>query len=167
MGLIDRKKRLILLNQDFNLLYEAYNLSFDGTNYIDTGAYLFNQQNINRDFEFIAEGILAPKSVNNATIICAKHDSKAYGFFVRTDASTSTQYKGTIHVKFDPNVVSMVIRRVSGVITLSGTNISNPAVKFTNNVFDWPLVLGCAIDNDGNPWRYATGTIEHVKVRWI
>ena len=151
---------------DPSILYEAYNLSFNGSNYIDTGVYLFTQENINKDFEFIAEGIVGPNGGNN-TIICAKHNANSYGFLVRTSNSTNTSYKGTISTLASPNICEVIVRRVNGAITLSGTNIKNPSVEFTNSVFNWPLVLGCAVDDNGNLYRYATGTIEHVKFRWL
>ena len=156
------------LKKDDSVAYEAYNLSFDGTGstVIDTGVYLFTAENINRDFEFVAEGIVGNSSSQD-TIICAKHDGNAYGFLVRTNGNTFITYKGTISVKGTPNSASIIVRRQNGAITVSGTNITNPKVSFTNKVFDWPLVLGCAIDNDGNYYRHATGTIAHVKVTWL
>lgn len=155
------------MQKDSNL-YEAYNLSFDGTasTVIDTGIYLFTAENINRDFEFTAEGILGPNVSHNETIICARHNNRQLGFMVRTGYSTSA-YKGTIYVKPSPNIATVIVRRINGVITLSGENIANPAVQFNNTAFDWPLVLGCAIENDGTRYRFATGTIDHVKVRWL
>lgn len=155
------------MRKDSNL-YEAYNLSFDGTasTVIDTGIYLFTAENINRDFEFTAEGILGSNNYNE-TIICARHDSKQSGFIVRTRNNTAVKYKGTIWVKSSPNIATVIIRRINGVITLSGENIANPAVQFNNTAFDWPLVLGCAIDDYGTRYRFATGTIDHVKVRWL
>lgn len=150
------------------IAYEAYNLSFDGTDstVIDTGIYLFTQENINRDFEFIAEEIDGT-NIRNSTIICAKHNGNAYGFLVRTAGSPSTAFNGTIFVKSTPNIAKVIIRRENGVITMSGENITNQGVKFANNVFGWPLVLGCAIDDDGSHYRHATGTIAHVKVTWL
>lgn len=151
---------------DPSILYEAYNLSFNGSNYIDTGVYLFTQENINKDFEFIAEGIVGPNGGNN-TIICAKHNANSYGFLVRANNNTNTSYNGTVCVKSSPNSCTVIITRISGVITLTGTNLTNPKVKFTNSAFDWPVLLGCAMDDNGNLYRYATGTIKHVKIRWL
>ena len=167
MDLIQRRRELLLMQ---NPLYEGFNLSFDKTanTVIDTGVYLFTQKNINRDFEFIAEGICGDfNSGENNTILCAKHDKNAYGFLVRTSGGNGTTYNGTIFVKKTPNVASIIVRRINGVISLTGENITNPTIKFSNNVFNWPLVLGCAIDDNGNWFRFASGTIQHVMVRWI
>ena len=164
-----RRRELLAMQKVSNLLYEAWNLSFNGTDntVIDTGVYLFTQKNINRDFEFIAEGINGTGPTNEETIICAKHNHNAYGFLVRPSGSGNTSYNGTIFVRKKSTKASVIVRRVGGVITLSGTDITNPGVTFTNGVFDWPLVLGCAIKDDGSYYRYAIGTIEHVKVSWL
>lgn len=163
--LMFRRRALMGQKQD-SILYEAYNLSFDGTNYIDTGVYLFTQENINKDFEFIAEGIYGPVGVNSHTIICTKDNANALGFLVRTTGDTGTKYAGTIFVKSNDSA-TVIVKRINGVMTLSGINITNPTVRLTNGVFDWSLHLGCAIDDNGNRYRYATGTINHVVVRWL
>ena len=45
-------RRAIMLGGKSNIAYEAWNLSFDKTKreYINTGVYLFNEENINRRF---------------------------------------------------------------------------------------------------------------------
>lgn len=134
---------------------------------INTGVYLFTAKNINRDFEVVVEGIVGNKDTyNTSTIICTKHNGNSYGFLVRAAVNTSIAYNGTIFVKPTPNSASIIVRRQNGVITVSGTNIVNPGVNFTNDVFDWPLVLGCAINDDGTYYRYAIGHIDHILVKW-
>ena len=134
---------------------------------INTGVYLFTAKNINRDFEVVAEGIVGKQDKSGTnTIICAKHNGNSYGFLVRAGVNTSIEYNGTIFVKPTPASASIIVRRQNGVITVSGTNIANPRVNFTNDVFDWPLVLGCAINDDGTYYRYAIGHIDHVLVKW-
>ena len=167
-NLITSKKKIIMAMQKLeNIIYEASNLSFDGTaaTIINTGIYLFTQENINRDFEFIAEGIYGPINSTN-TIICAKHNGNAYGFLVRTHNNTSTTYAGTISV-INNQKATVIVRRQNGILSASGTGIKNPGMSFNNMVFNWPLMLGCAVDDDGNPYRYATGTIDHIIVKWL
>lgn len=165
---ITQRRAVLIGSLKSNIVYEAYNLSFDGTDntVINTGVYLFTQENINKDFELIAEGINGSGATSSNTIICAKHNGQSYGFLVRPYNSTSTTYKGTIYVKSNSNA-TIIIRRVGGVITLSGESITNLGVQIVNGVFDRPLVLGCAIDDDGNRYRYEQGTIQHVKIQWI
>ena len=149
------------------IAYEAFNLSFDGTSstVINTGIYLFTAENINRDFEFIAEDIQGKTNSTN-TIICAKHNGNSYGFLVRIYDNTATTYNGSIFMKADVSG-TVIVRRINGQISLSGKNIRNPDVQFVNAVFDWPLVLGCAIDDDGTYYRYKSGTIGHVRLKWL
>lgn len=172
IGKVDRAlmlRRRGLMHNVSRYIYEASNLSFNGTSdCINTGVYLFTQENIDRDFEFIAEGIVGNGNIHtgDSTIICAKYDVGALGFLVRPTGSTSLNYKGTIYVKHNTNS-TVIVRRINGVITLSGTNITNPTIQFTNAVFNHPLVFGCALQNDGTPYRYCPGTIAHVTVRWL
>ena len=162
--LMNRRREMIAASRS-DIAYEAFNLSFDRTNYIDTGVRLFSAENINKDFEFVAEHIYGPQVSNDATIICAKHNGNAYGFLVRVRNSSDSSYKGTIYVM--PNYDnSIVVRRVNGVISIEGDKITNKP-KFTNTIFNHPLVFGCAIDDNGNPYRYAQGTIAHVRLRWL
>jgi hypothetical protein len=149
-----------------NILYEARNLSFDRTNYIDTGVYLFSEENINKNFEFIATGINGTYVSNEATIICAKHNGRALGFLVRIRDSNDSAYKGTIYV-MPKRDNYLIIRRINGVLSVEGEMIKNRPSFNPNTVFNHPLVLGCALEDNGNPYRYGVGTIGHVLVRWL
>lgn len=161
------ERRRLLMHNIPRYIYEASNLSFNGkSDCINTGVYLFTQENIDRDFEFIAEGIVGDGNTSDSTIICAKYDAGALGFLVRPTGNTKLNYKGTIYVKRNTNS-TVIVRRINGVITLSGTNITNPTIQFTNAVFNHPLVFGCALRDDGTPYRYCPGTIAHVTVRWL
>ena len=160
------RHRMLMKQRDFNVVYEAENLTFDGTNYIDTGVYLFSEKNINRDFEVVIEDLYGNYETGSVTIVCAKYDSKAIGFLIRLNDSTSITYNGTISMKASYNN-NITIRRINGIITCEGSIINNPRVKFTNEVHQHPLVLGCALQDDGTPFRYATGTIGHITVKWL
>lgn len=153
-----------------NIAYVGENLTFNGTvnSIINTGIYLFNEENINRDFEVVVEGLYGDdRSSGGAnTVICAKHNGNAYGFLVRINNNSNTAYNGTIAVKINYNN-SLVIKRINGVISVTGELITNPQVKFTNTVHQWPLVLGCAINDDGTYYRFSKGSIKRIIVRWL
>ena len=162
MDLMARRRQLLMIPH--GIIYEGFNLDFDGTNYIDTGAYLFTEENVNRDFEFIAEGVSGRRYVSSETLICAKHNGQALGFLLRPRANKSTGYHGTL--SYDPLLKpTIIIKRKNGVISYNDA-IINKGVIVDNGVFDWPLVLGCAIDDDGTYYRYAIGHIDHVLVKW-
>lgn len=150
---------------DSATLYEASNLIFTGSNYIDTGIHLFTSENINKDFELVATVNFASDSQN--TFICHKKNSNAYGFFVRAHTNASP-YSGTIVVK--PNIdVTLTVKRINGVLSVTGDNVYQPnkTPDFINNVHDQPLVLGCALDDNGSPYRYAKGTIKYIKIKLL
>lgn len=157
-------RRNLLLSQP---AYEAWNLTFDGTanTVIDTGVYLFTSQNLNKDFEVVIENLYGIGSSNN-TIICAKHNGNAYGFFIRCNDSTNTTYKGTISVK-KQYYNTITVKRINGVISVSGDTVTNPKVQFTNAVHNHPLILGSAMQDDGSYYRFEQGTIGHIVVRWL
>ena len=147
-----------------DIIYDASNLTFDGTNYINTGVYLYTNENIDRDFEVSIEGALFQYTGGDRTFICAKHNGLARGFLIRPNNSTNSTYNGTLYAL--PNVLSdLIVRRINGVHSYEGNFVNHP--NFTNLPFDHPLVLGCALDDNGNPYRYATGTMNHICVKWL
>lgn len=159
--------RRAIINAQSGVAYEGWNLSFDGTkgSVIDTGVKLFTAENINRDFEVVIEDLYGSDPTNN-TIVCAKYDSTAIGFLIRVNGASRTIYNGTISMKRN-NHNNITIKRINSVIIIEGEIITNPEVKFTNAVHQHPLVLGCALQDDGTPMRYAKGTIGHIVVRWL
>ena len=148
------------------IAYEASNIITDGESYIDTGVYLFSADNIDRDFEFVATGIHASTTnPNNITIVCAKHDGTSRGFQIRANNSSNNQYTGTINTWQSTNE-SITVKRVNGVLSASG-GITNAPVPLVNGVHDHPLVLGCALQDDGTPYRFVAGRIDHLIVKWL
>ena len=162
-------RRAVMLGGKNNIAYEAWDLSFNKSKreYINTGVYLFNEENIDRDFEVVVEDLYGSES-NNATIICAKHNGLSLGFLIRCTAQADHTYAGTIGIKKNTIPNTITIRRINGVLSVEGNTITNQPVPFkSNTVFDWPLYLGCAIDDNGKTYRWATGTIGHIVVRWL
>lgn len=168
MDLMNARRSIIAGGYYKKNYYEAWNLSFvrSTPSYINTGVYLFTKENVDRDFEVEITDLYGSYTDSSETILCAKHDGNSYGFLIRINSSTSTKYNGTIAVKKEYNN-SIVIRRINGVISVNGDKITNPTVEFTNAVHQWPLVLGCAVGDDGTYRRYGTGTIGHIVVRLL
>lgn len=152
-------------NTPGTIAYEASNLVFSGSNYINTNVQLFSDENISRDFELFAD--ITPAGVGGSTvslITCKKEGGATCGFIIRINRG-SAMYSGNITI--DPSTPSKItMRRISGVYTLEGnTYASNfpPA----NVAHEMPLVLGCALDASGNPYRYAKATINYICVKWL
>lgn len=163
-------RRAVMLGVKNNIAYEAWDLSFNATKKesINTGIYLFNEENINRDFEVVVDDLYSNTGDGQMTILCAKHNGLSLGFLIRVYNTNNRQYAGTIFAKKSAINDVITIRRINGVLSVEGNTINNQPVPFKpNTVFDWPLYLGCAIDDNGKPYRWATGTIGHIVVRWL
>lgn len=156
-----------LLMGKAGVAYEAWDLSFNKTNYVDTGVKLFSQENINRDFEVILSGIQGDYTKTQTdTLVCAKDNNMGCGFLVRPSGNTEHKYNGTIFIQRNTKG-TVIIKRINGVLSCEGAIITNQPVPFDNSAFDRPLVLGCAIDDNGNYYRYCNGTIDYICVRWL
>lgn len=165
-----RRTALLKSVKKEQIVYEAFNLSLDGTssNAINTGVYLFTQENINKDFEITLTNTSGQyRAGNENSVICAKHDGNGFGFLVRSRTITENKYNGTIYIQENTNCNNLVIRRINGVITVEGDTVTNQPVPFINNVFEWPLYIGCSVDNNGNPYRFGICSIEHIVVKWL
>lgn len=167
MDVMDLRRGLLM--GEAGVAYEAWDLAFNKNQYdrIDTGVYLFSQDNLNKDFEVVIDDLYGTLTgPDTDTIVCAKHNGNSTGFLIRCNSITTTAYKGTIGMRKDTNN-HVTIRRINGVITATGYEITNPAVTFKNEAHNHSLILGCAVDDDGTYYRYATGTIGHIVVRWL
>ena len=157
-----------MTKQQENIAYEAYNIVTDGINYIDTGVKLFSAENINRDFEVSLIGIYGQTAPNptEKTFVCAKHNTNSTGFMVRFAQNRPGQnYAGTMFLK--NNVKTTVIfRRINGVITTEGPFL-NPTNRIVNAVHNHPLVIGCALQDDGTPYRFYAGSLDHIIIKWL
>lgn len=159
-----------MTKQQENIAYEAYNIVTDGTNYIDTGVKLFSAENINRDFEVSLIGIYGPTSIpipsGSETFICAKHNTNGTGFLIRfRTSSPAAQYAGTMLLAPE-NKTTIIFRRINGVITFEGPFL-NPNNKITNGIHDLPLAIGCALQDNGTPYRYYAGSVDHIIIKWL
>lgn len=164
---MDLRRRLLMGKA--GVAYEAWDLSFDADKYtyIDTGVYLFTQDNLNKDFEVIIDNLYAPSGqAQTKTMVCAKDNVSSSGFLIRPTDVTSLIYKGTIGMRA-ANYNYITVRRIGGVLSATGEVITNPGVSFKNEAHEYPLLLGCSVDDDGTRTRYINGTIGHIVVRWL
>ena len=159
-----RRRAMMLESSDKSVLYEAYNLVFTGSNYIDTGIKLFSEENIGRDFELYADLVTGAGDTSSSVITCKKEGGATCGFVVRNDQKPAS-WAGNVML-YTNAATTITIRRVSGVYTLEGRVYASNFPP-DNIAHDMPLVLGCALDANGNPYRYAYATINHIIVRWL
>ena len=164
-------------NENYNnVVYERANsITFDGTNYLDTGIKLFNEQNINKNFkiEFTIDAIDS-EQVTQATILNAKDESGSPWPGICTRVSSSSGY---LELSVSSKTrKSKTIQAIPGKLIIKRYNYK-AYYSFNNSkyvelndftdiawLFESPLVFGCSLNGSGNPQRYFKGTISNIKV---
>ena len=166
-NLMQRRREMLGIDSGNKIIYQASNLVFTGSNYIDTGVYLFSASNISRDFRITVLGLTPNNSAGSGSnlraIIGSMLEIGPYpGFLVRAynSAGAST---GVIDVM---NGVSndLVIERKNGVFTVSGARVVG---QIKSSSFDVPVTLGCELNSSGNPYRYMAGSIDSIVIEWL
>ncbi len=159
--------------------YYAYNgdYVFDGTNYIDTGIYLFSEENIGKNFEVSFEIKQRVSKNQYPTMVSAMDETgspwpgivyrikSANEDEIAANASNSTKANKT-YQNADVNKVSL--KRVNNIIYISfNDRFDTRIIDFSSmlpNPFDIPVTFGASLDSAGNPFRYFTGTLANMSV---
>lgn len=175
--------------ESFELEYNSVdNVTFDGTNYIDTGVYLFNEENINKDFDiiFTIKSYQETQNVYSTLMNSLDESNKDYpGIIFRfyissSDASanetyTPTQYQfvGNGTTKLNKMVEDLtvsyirIIRR-DNVVYYSidyGELVQLQDFSDFTSTFDVPVTFGGSLDADKSPYRYFKGVLSNIEVR--
>ncbi len=160
-----------------NVIYKADSLTFDGTNYVNTGMQLFSEANYNRNFniKFKITEIL-PTTVSQTTIINSKleKESEGYpGFAIRKSGDSKSEFagRGVAEKRMsysNANLIDkeIIISRIDDKIyySIDGVNYE----WFTQNKkFDIPVTIGCSLNENRNPWRYFIGTVTNVSIEFV
>ena len=148
---------------------------FSGDNYIDTGIYLFSEENINKDFEILFEvkeftyvnkldtilNIMDESSSPWPGIVFRLIDASNYqiGANVSSSIKKEKSYSNTTYKKVS-------IKKIDSILYISLNDKDNVQVldmsKLTS--FNVPLTFGASLDGSGNPFRYFTGTLSDIKI---
>ena len=163
----------------YHTLYEHKdNIVFDGTNYINTGIKLFDEQNINKDFKIEFYIIELGNNEKQATLLNDKDEKSSPwpGIHIRIPSENSRNIeiaatgkekkyyayyipKFPLHVELK-RIDSKFYYSLNYSLYTELNNFSNIAWRF-----DVPLTFGCSLDGNRNPFRYFRGTISNVKVQ--
>lgn len=153
--------------------------TYSNINYINSGIYLYNSENYEKDFDVsftIDSYTNSNQEVAQVTLVNAfleRKTGKGYGFLLRR-ANTG---------------LSLIIRDGNGAekeVTIQENSISSfriirknkkicysinngPFVFAISNAnfnapFDVPITFGGSIDSSGNPFRYIKGTLSNIKI---
>lgn len=164
----------ITLYAKWRKVYTAYSgqYNFDGTNYLDTGVKLFDEENINKNFE-ISFDIVATDSTQlaQATLVNAMLEKSPYPGFVFRFQTDSTKYEFNSPKIANKNNISVsstsrvVIKRVNDVYFIQINNGNEQRLgTYSGTTFDETTVIGASIDGNGNPWRFFKGTLENISI---
>ena len=153
---------------------------FNGTNYINTEMYLYNESNFNKNF-YISFNIVEFDKNNNIhqnTIMSAMKEvdpwpGHVFKYIVdgnkkvfRIDTNSPTRIK----IEVPTTITNFRMLRINHNLyySVDGGNfiLVNDYSNFTR-YFDVPLTFGASIDGNGNIWRYFKGTLSDIEARFI
>lgn len=149
---------------------------FDGTNYIDTGIYLFSGELVNKDFEVSFEIVSRATTTQYATLMsCMDETGSPWpGIVYRIKNISNDQFgantNGSIKVENDyanSEITKVSLKRASKILYIAFNDGDYERVldmtKLTQT-FDVPLTFGASLNGSGNPQRYFKGTLKNMKV---
>lgn len=152
---------------------------FDGTNYIDTGVYLFNDDNADRNF-YISFDITEINNNNGSsgTLINSQMPSGSkYGFNFQRNG-TNKQFKmvsnGNVSTYSRANIYygtqNIKIIRINGIMYYSlndgGFTKCGDYTNFTN-YFNTPVTFGASLSSNNSPTNFFTGKISNMMIKII
>ncbi len=155
------------------LIYSKYyeRLVFDGSNYEDTRIYLFNEENINKNFEisFDLTNVEASQ-ISQATIVNSMEEISPYpGFVFRVQTNgtqiefNSPKIKNRTGINIS-TIEKVVIKRINDIyyLQINDGTVENLGT-YSGGTFDVPVTLGSSPDT--NPPRHFKGTLENVNIK--
>ena len=148
---------------------------FDGTNYIDTGVYLFNNANANKNFYLSFTIKENPGNIFQATLINAKLEDQARGYpgFLFRKASGDYYEISTNNVRVSTlpyNTSKVDIVRINNKLYYKlddGEFILAFDYTGFDNYFDVPLTIGASLTSNKVPQRYFIGTLSNLILQFL
>ncbi len=161
----------------------SYTLSgdyvFTGSNYIDTGVYLFNEKTVNKDFEASFEIVSRGTTTKQATLVsCMDETGSPWpGFVYRINSATEDQLDANTNnsIKVEQNYTSqnitkVSIKRTNHILYISFNDAAYEqklGMTQLSKTFDVPLTFGSSLNGNGIPQRYFKGTLRNMSVTII
>ncbi len=145
-------------------------ITFDGTNKIDTGISFLNED---RDFTLAIDFSFGADNASNATLAQCFQNNGSNGFrlWMSSEPKLSWGTAGTSPSGInDREIIVLRHKKGESVITVFNSNLSGDSITTTeltairNVAIDSTLVLGCAKADDGEYENYAKGIIYWCKL---
>jgi len=158
---------------------------FDGTNYINTGVSLFNEENFSKNFEVTftinerhensGEYITLFNSMNESSgsffqgvAFRINYYSTFYEVVSDDELNGNLDYS---YIEYNLNNVSKVkICRIDNVIYISvndGTLEKLRDYTGFDEYFDVPATFGAGFDGNLTPWRFFKGILSNMKIKYL
>ena len=150
---------------------------FTGTNYIDTGVYLFEKGTINRDFEISFEILdQTAKQNNQATFVSAMDETGSPwpGIVYRYNSGKTNHQIGAnvdskikVETNFGTDITKVNIKRTNGVLYIKlddGDFQQVLDMSTLDKTFHVPLTFGASLNANGAPQRQFKGTLSNLYV---
>ena len=149
---------------------------FTGSNYINTGVYLFSKNTVNKDFEVSFEIVSRGTNSKQATLVSCMDESGTPwpGFVYRINSGTEDQFAANTNssIKIETNyqnqdITKVSIKRTNHILYISFNDGDYEQVlNMTQLVktFDVPLTFGSSLNSSGRPQRYFKGTLRNMSV---
>ncbi len=161
---------IIKLNFSLTQIKNYEELVFTGTNYYDTGVYLFSAENIGKNFDISFDVINVGNNQSNlASVFNSMLEVAPYPGFVLRYSNGHYEFNSpgisTINVDL-ANANKILLKRYNDVyyIQINDGELTEIGVYEANTTFDVPLTIGASLDGNGNPWRYFVGTLANISV---
>lgn len=155
-------------------------ITFDGTNHLNTEVHLYSRANINRNFEISFDIVnYDTDNVAQATIMNSlnEFDHNYPGTLMRitTDSTTRTELVSiskavTKKTTLDNYTGTVKIIRINGSIYYSVNNRSLQWLADINPTADWhniPVTFGASVDENESPFRNFKGTLANLSVKFL
>lgn len=149
---------------------------FTGSNYIDTGIKLFDENNYNKDFEISFKIKERESSSGQATLMnCMDESGSPWpGIVYRIISGSEEEVVANVtgSIKIQPkykraDVNKVTIKRINGVLYInlndSGDTLLLDMTSLTKR-FNVPVTFGASLTSSGSPQRYFTGTLTDMNV---
>jgi len=162
-----------LAEGDYTISYNFGDVTFDGTNYLDTGIKLFSSDNVfkNFDISFSIEGyeFVINQNENHNTVLSAMDESgQPFTGFVFRRSSNNSLYTLAANVSSNKkadkryNVTDVNIYRDKLKLFFNGEEVND--FRSLIKPFDYPLTFGASLNSSFEPFRYFKGTLKNLKV---
>ena len=156
---------------------------FTGDNYINTNVYLYNEENMSKNFliSFDIEEV-SDVNVNHSTLLSSMDESGSpfSGHNVKVSVSGNTKRRkfesnsntsSTGDVYIPDTVTNIRIIRINNILYYSFDGADCVRINnyngFTGYLEDVPVTFGAALNEFGNPFRFFTGTLSNMLVCFV